>query len=361
MKKLGNLSADQERLLIECADYWVWEALLAGDAMDVSAAGEAVNFWYKVSGLACPEVIIADSPMGCQRAVKASPAGRARSSARQPAVKSLSSVEQTIRQKMGALVWSDADRAVTSRVEGDLRYRVEFEICSRVGAPVKLQVWSRVSRQIRGRVGPCFEDFSSWGLAWLADWYCYYDFWRRIGVVRHPALELLLEQVKAGAFMSVLLDGLAVLARRPAAVRRNEAGELDNHDGAAVEWRDGCRFYFLNGIPIDENIITTPGRKLDPALLLKTTNAEQRREIVRKIGIERVCRELNAQTVDRWNGYELLELPLPGMATRAKYLKMRNPSLGVYHLEGVPPDIKTCREALSWRIGGREWNPAKLT
>ncbi len=364
MKKLGNLSASQEKLLLQRTGYWVGEALLAGDALDEAAARRAVNFWYEVSGLAKPEVVIADSPMGCQRAVRAArgrPGKDVTSAGLSPAVKTLSSVEQIIRQKMGALVWSDADGAVTSRVEADLRYRVEFEICSRVGVPVKLQAWSRVCRQIKAQAGPDFEDFSSWGLAWLADWYCYHDFWRMAGIVRNRALEMLLEQVKAGVFMSVLLDGLAVLSRRPAAVRRNGPGELHSHAGPAILWRDGCRFYFLNGIPIDEKIITTSGRELDSCLLLETKNEEQRREIVRKIGIERVCRELKAKTIDSWNGYELLELPLPGMAIRAKYLKMRNPSLGVYHLEGVPPDIKTCRDALSWRIGGREWNPAILT
>ena len=28
---------------------------------------------------------------------------------------------------------------------------------------------------------------------------------------------------------------------------------------------------------------------------------------------------------------------------------MRNPSIGVYHVEYVPPEIKTCKEALAWR------------
>lgn len=368
MKKLEYLSADQEKLLVECADYWVRESLLAGDGMDAEAARSAVRFWYKIAGLAKPEVLIADSPEACQFALKEfkgkpekDPASRRLAAGWVCSGEDLASIEQTIKHKLSALVWSRADRIISDLVEGDLRYRVEFEICSRVGMPVKIQAWSRVCRQIKTNLGPFYEDFSSWGLAWLADWYCYYDFWGRMGIASHPLLELLLEQVKAGAFISILLDGFAVLSRRPAAVRRNGYNELHDNSGPAIEWRDGCRFYFLNGMATDERIITAPGRELDPGLLLKAKNAEERRELVRKIGIERICRELNARTVDRWNGYELLELPLPDMAIRAKYLKMRNPSIGVYHLEGVPPEINTCLEALSWRIGGRKWNPAKLT
>ena len=376
MRKVESLSESEEKLLARCADYWVGQALLAGDALDAGAAGDAIHYWYKASGLRTPEVQIADSPLGCQRALRSFARHQAgkETGRKQPAgyFRSFTACAagpdewpglpaRAIMRNMGALIWSDADQEVSSRVEWGLRYRVEYEICSRVGAPVKLKVWSRVCRQLKALAGPDFDDFSSWGLAWLADWYCYYDFWQRMGLVRHPVLKLAMEQIKSGVFMSMLMDGFAVLSRRPVEVHRNGAGELHNNAGPAILWRDGCRFYFLNGAPVDEKIIATPGRELSSSLLLRSGNPEERREIVRKIGIERVCRELHAKTVDRWNGYELLELPLPDMATRAKYLKMRNPSLGVYHLEGVPPVIKTCRDALSWRIGGRKWNPAKLT
>lgn len=31
------------------------------------------------------------------------------------------------------------------------------------------------------------------------------------------------------------------------------------------------------------------------------------------------------------------------------YLKMKNPSIATYHLEGVAPEIRTVQEALDWR------------
>ena len=33
------------------------------------------------------------------------------------------------------------------------------------------------------------------------------------------------------------------------------------------------------------------------------------------------------------------------------YLKMFNPSVGIFHVEGVPPDKRTLRAALDWRNG----------
>ena len=109
-------------------------------------------------------------------------------------------------------------------------------------------------------------------------------------------------------------------------------------------------WYFLNGVRVPKEIATTPAEKLDPRLLLETDNAEVRREIVRKIGIERVCKALNAKVIDRKGDYELLLLDLRDGRKRP-YLKMRNPSLGVYHIEGVHPSCNTVVEALRWRNG----------
>jgi hypothetical protein len=42
------------------------------------------------------------------------------------------------------------------------------------------------------------------------------------------------------------------------------------------------------------------------------------------------------------------------------YLKMINPSIGTYHIEGVHPECKTVKEALIWRNQSEE-TPAVLT
>jgi len=131
--------------------------------------------------------------------------------------------------------------------------------------------------------------------------------------------------------------------------------------GPAIQYPDFWSIYALNGVRVTKEIVETPAEQLDPNLILTEKNAEIRREIVRKIGVERICQKLQTKTRDKWNGYELLELPIPEMETKAVYLKMRNPSIGTYHLEGIPPEITTCQQALRWRTGGLEWSPSQLT
>ena len=115
---------------------------------------------------------------------------------------------------------------------------------------------------------------------------------------------------------------------------------------------DGWAIYALYGVRVPQALVETPADALDPhEWVLKQTNAEIRREAVRKIGIERVCERLGAKVIDtQGDMYELLLLDL-GDRRRRPYLKMRNPSLGVFHIEGVHPDVKTVEAALTWRNG----------
>jgi len=122
------------------------------------------------------------------------------------------------------------------------------------------------------------------------------------------------------------------------------------------DWVD---LYSLNGVFVTQEIVMTPAEKLDPKLVLTEKNAEIRREIVRKIGIERVCIKLGAETLDKKDDYELLNLNL-GDGRKRPYLKMKNPSIATYHLEGIPPEINTVEQALNWR-NGVETNPLVLT
>lgn len=114
-------------------------------------------------------------------------------------------------------------------------------------------------------------------------------------------------------------------------------------------------------IYIYEEVVMTPAGQLDPRLVLEMGNAEARMEIVKKIGIYKLISAFKGRLIDAWNGYELVRLSIPDMQIVPLYLKMTNPSTGDIHFEGLPPDITTCREALSWRVGGLDWNPQQLT
>jgi len=125
---------------------------------------------------------------------------------------------------------------------------------------------------------------------------------------------------------------------------------IHNETGPAIAYSDGFELYGLNGVRVPKEIVMTPANDLDPAMILKETNAEVRREIVRKIGIHNIVEKLGGEVVDKKGHYELLLLDLQDGRKRP-YLKMKNPSIDTWHVEGVPTEIKTVNEALAWRNG----------
>ena len=172
------------------------------------------------------------------------------------------------------------------------------------------------------------------------------------------ALKLpMLDAYEAGVWLYwVTTEEVLALARPSLHLR----GGLLHGDGVpAVSWESGERLHFLNGVRVSGELALTPARELSARLVLTTRNAEIRREVVRKIGLERVVTELGAVRVDSVGDYELLLLDL-GDRRRRPFLKMRNPSVGVFHIEGVHPDCRTVREALAWR-NGTDAPPSILT
>lgn len=153
-------------------------------------------------------------------------------------------------------------------------------------------------------------------------------------------------------------DDVAILSEKPIEINLKD-GVLHKDGGPAIKYSDGFCVWALNGVRVPQSIAETPWDKIDVHMVLKETNAEIRREIVRKVGIERIVKELGAQMIDKQGEYELLNIDM-GDGRMRPYLKMTNPSIGVYHIEGVPPDTKTVRGALAFRNGTEE-EPVHLT
>ena len=108
----------------------------------------------------------------------------------------------------------------------------------------------------------------------------------------------------------------------------------------------------------------TPAEKLNPVEILKEENVDIRRELIRKMGIEMMLAHLPHKSLDKQGDYELLKIDFPGLAQDTWFLKMRNPSIDVFHLEGVERTCNTVEQAINWRAGDlglNKWEPAQLT
>jgi hypothetical protein len=136
---------------------------------------------------------------------------------------------------------------------------------------------------------------------------------------------------EAGLLLFWITTEQVIALTRPAIKLNGE--QLHSDRGPAVSWPEGGQqYYFLNDVHVPREIVETPARELDPRLMLREQNAQA----------------LGAECIDRQGDYELLLLDLQDGRMRP-YLKMKNPSVGVYHIEGVAPECRTVAEALAWR------------
>jgi hypothetical protein len=163
--------------------------------------------------------------------------------------------------------------------------------------------------------------------------------------------------------------GTWVLADHPEEIHMKE-GRLHKDGGPAIRYSDGFSIWCLNGVEVPQWLAETNSNKLDPAKFAEMQNAEVRREFIRKVGVERICTELGTECLDKkdcrdnkfWAKakkqfglkdrdavYELHLVDLKGRTGKWPYLKMLNPSIGVWHMEAVDRKCKTVEEALEFR------------
>lgn len=133
-------------------------------------------------------------------------------------------------------------------------------------------------------------------------------------------------------------------------------------NGPAIICHDGTEVYYLHGVRMQKCQVMTPAEQLDPEEILHCENAEQRRELIRKYGMERLIDKLPHRILDQQGDYTLYSVRLSDLTPDSRWLKMVNPSVGCFHLEAVHPTVANVQQANDRRSGFKGlWNPAQLT
>jgi len=163
-------------------------------------------------------------------------------------------------------------------------------------------------------------------------------------------------------------------------------GRRHREDGPALVIPEkNERKFFLHDVEMEEWQVMIDPEKMTPDMITKEENAERRKELIRKFGIERMrsqgkvvdtkTYEENISSGDNSEDtvikryYELIDMAavfkVEEAVAYAPHLMMENPSIsGTFHLEAVHPDCKTVQHAINWRKYGdinKYWNPIRLT
>ena len=132
---------------------------------------------------------------------------------------------------------------------------------------------------------------------------------------------------------------------------------LHSATGPALLMRDGKAVFALEGIKVPRWLVETPADKLEKKKVLALTDVDQRRVAIQKMGILRLCED--SKVVDAKGDYQLVDMQ-DVLGSKSLYLRMKNPSNGQIHLEGVDNELATVQQALNWRAQRDSWNPCSL-
>lgn len=156
-------------------------------------------------------------------------------------------------------------------------------------------------------------------------------------------------------------EKFCIISDRPELLTVNATSQPHNETGPFCRWRDGSSLFALNGVRMPAKYVLTPAEKMDPQSVMKEQNVEIRRELIRKVGIERMLATLKHKVLHTSGDYSLLSVCLSPEVQDARCLKMVNPSIGCFHIEFVAPECSTVEESLKWRNQNRFVHAEVLT
>jgi hypothetical protein len=372
MKKIEKLTQKQFNILESFRDKWFNIAIDTREN-NYKKAEKLLECFYVSCGCEKPVIVWCDSPLIIEiiiniykndknpyrKILENSLGNSLENSLRNSLGNSLenslrNSLGNSLRNSLRNSLWNSLGNSLRNSLWNSLENSLRNSLWNSLWNSLKNSLWNSLGNSLKG-------DFTYTGTYFWGNldiyWIAYYLFCQYIGVDYEPRSKKLLSvyaQLSHYVSWWYPFENQILVSRKPIKLHLNKEKRLHCDGGPAMQFRDGFSIWSLNNVLVSKEIAETPGKDLDPHLILEEKNADVRREIVRKIGIERICQELNAKKIDTYkvgnnpnlfyDTYDLLSLDL-GDGRFRPYLKMLNASEHVYHIEGVLPSTKTAKEA----------------
>lgn len=319
---ITKLTPEQEASIPAYRDEWI-KLGESTEQSDVAVMRQSVNDLYDVLGLPRVPVLVMDSPMGCvvaSNVLRSVPAS------------------DNIWANIGANIWDN--------------------IRVNIGANIGDNIWANIGDNI--------DDFSfeysvsegNHSIAYTA----YANFFETIGHIYPPDLKNklnVLTNYHSTCGWLYGFESVAFVSNRPTVLNRDENGRLHCETGHAIEYADGYGFCAWHGVQIPTEWVLNK-TTIEPSVILKTENVEQRAAGAALLGWPRMLSALNAKIIHDSGSPDmgqLIELTLPGLPKPGRFLKAHCPRNGII-CEGVPYisdidglPIDTALAAQAWRIG----------
>ena len=219
---------------------------------------------------------------------------------------------------------------------------------------VKDSVMDSVWDSVRDSVNEysSYIDLSNYG------WVSFYDFFEKINLLDNFNFKQYKKLIRSNVFNAYEYENYVFAIQPPVYIETNLAGRLHSTTQAAVQFRDGSEYYFINGRSIPAWIVNDKS-SITKKRFMKETDADIKGAIYESIGQQGMLDLLGAKVVDRReivhaNGdREVVELLKTDDLFKEidnqpfAWVSMCCPSTGTHYLQGVEPHHTNAIEAIA--------------
>jgi hypothetical protein len=350
-KKITKLTADQKARFNQYVIRYTKIGLCTDEA-DWETFENGVRECYRFAGLEPPKAFVrVESPIVL--AFAASIAAFVIADLRSPGNKKKavysavrSAVYSAVRSAVGSAVYSAVGSAVYSAVYSAVDSAVGSAVDSAVDSAVYSAVGSNYYHYIGGQFWVSWQGFTAF-LREVCNLEFDSDIWDREKAYADA-------QTSAGWWWPH--KDFVMVCNRPEFIKRDEQGRLHSDRSMSIRFRDGWGLWHWHGVEVTEQIILKPWQ-LTAKQALGEPNAEVRRVMVERIGMERFISEAGAKCIHQHEMGELFSIDLPDDPDRVlRSVRVTDPSTGRIYFLRVPPSIQRADDAVAWTFG---FDPAK--
>lgn len=146
----------------------------------------------------------------------------------------------------------------------------------------------------------------------------------------------------------IMHEKFCMISDRPRKLTVDERNRPHCSTGPFCEWGDGAALYALHGVRVPMWVVETPTEKITKEMIFAEKNTDVRRELFRRIGMEKLISILDYKKLDEYRGCELISFDL-GDGRERPYVFMRCPTTKQVYIEGAPPDCTTAKAAYEYQ------------
>ncbi len=145
--------------------------------------------------------------------------------------------------------------------------------------------------------------------------------------------------------------GVVFVCERPARQAVDERGRLHSANGPAILCRDSWPVYAWHGVRVNQQIIEAPNT-LTSEQVLGENNAEVRRVMVERMGLDRFLVQAKAKVLDTDQGGKRILHRIDWKDDEPIVaVQVQCPTTGQTYFLRVPPQIDRCDKAVAWTFG----------